>query len=174
MKLIAKKGSKFESILREMVDKVQQGVSEVVQLVDDFTGVKPKSVARIFHWGIVFRLVPEFSFKKEDWDKIDPMVLRRADKQSKFFVPALRYRHGQHFQERFKEIAEKYAITQEALNEIGIRLVDYSKGISYYAAPYYNPEKDIYYMVCNDGVPRLFDKSLIHEDEFTISYEDRV
>lgn len=172
MKLIAKKGSNFEAILKEMVEKIKEGSIKAVELVEEYTGVRPLTIARIFHWGLVFRLIPEFSFEDKDFNKIDPCVLRKANKHSNFYVPAMRFNRGRKFKEKFEELANNYTISDTILKGMGISLVDYVRGVSYQALPYYDSEKDVYYMICNIGVIRLFDKKLIPEDDFTVSYDN--
>lgn len=171
MKIIAKKGSIFEETLKEMCEKMTEGVTGAISLVEKSAGVKPKNVFHIFHWGTISRLVPEFDIHPDDRAKIDSHVLRKKKGCVSVYVPALRYMEGKRFDETFRAFAKEHEITDEPLNEYGIHMVDWKKGESHYIQLAHDTKTDQYMLVCSDSTPQSFNKKKLRKDLFEIEYE---
>lgn len=169
MKIIAKKGTPLEKTLKGMCDKMKEGSEVAMDLVEKFAGVRPKKIFGLYHWGLISLMIPEFDFHPDDRSKINPQVLRRSRRCEYVYVPALRYKQGLEFKQRFNEIVNKYEITDECLHEYGIHMEDYN-GCSYYIKPHYDVQRGVYYLNCSDSIPKAFDKKKLAKDQFEIEY----
>lgn len=170
MKLIAKKGTAFEQTVKEMCEKMTEGIIGARDMVEKTVGVKPMNIFHIFHWGTISRLVPEFDIHPDDRVKIDPHILRKKKGCESVYVPALRYKEGKDLDAAFREFAKEHEVTEEPLNEYGIHMVDWVNGVSYNIQLVHDMENDRYMLVCSDSIPKAFDKKKLAKDQFEIEY----
>lgn len=169
MKLIAKKGSPFEQTLRVMCEKMTEGIIGARDMVEKTVGVRPKDTYHLFHWGIISKLVPVFVFAAEDCERINPKYLRKKKGSRDVWVPSLRFKEGKDFDVAFREFAKKYEVIEAPLNEYGIHMVDWVKGVSYNIQLAHDKENDRYMLICSDSIPKSFDKNLA-EKQFVVEY----
>ncbi len=170
MKLIAKKGTAFEKVVKEMFEKMTEGVIGAKDLIENKTGVRPSNFVHMFHWGTISQLVPEFEISYDDIEKINPLLLRKKKGCDTVYVPALRYKEGKELAAAFRKFAEEHKVTDEPLHEYGIHMVDWKNGISYYIHPFYDYESNRYMLDCSDGIPKAFDKAKLSKEQFDIEY----
>ena len=154
MKLIAKKGTAFEQTVKEMCEKMTEGIIGARDMVEKTVGV----------------LVPEFDIHPDDRVKIDPHILRKKKGCESVYVPALRYKEGKDLDTAFREFAKEHEVTEEPLNEYGIHMVDWVNGVSYNIQPVHDMNNDRYMLVCSDSIPKAFDKKKLAKDQFEIEY----
>ena len=169
MKIIAKKGTPLENTIKGMCDKMTEGLQVATDFVEKSAGARPNNIFGLYHWGLISFMLPEFAFHPDDRSKINPQVLRRSWKCENIYVPSLRYKQGKEFKQRYKEIVNKYEITDESLHEYGIHQEDYN-GCSYYIKPHHDVQRDVYYLACSDSIPKAFDKKKLAKDQFEIEY----
>ena len=170
MKLIAKKGTAFEQTVKQMCEKMTEGITGAQEMVEKAAGVRPINIFHIFHWGTISRLVPEFDIQPDDRAKVNDRVLRPKKGCVSVYVPALRYKEGKELDETFRAFAKEHEITEEPLNEYGIHMVDWKKGMSYSIQLAHDTEKDLYILVCSNSIPETFDKKKLAKDQFEIEY----
>jgi hypothetical protein len=170
MKIIAKKGTAFEQTIKSMCEKMTEGVTGAQDLVAKAAGVKPINVFHLFRWGTISKLVPEFDIHPDDLEKVNPRFLRKKKGCKYVYVPALRYKEGKELDAAFREFAKEHEVTEEPLNEYGIHMVDWKKGISYSIQLAHDTQKDLYMLVCSNSIPEAFDKQKIAKDQFEIEY----
>lgn len=171
MKIIAKPGTALEQTIKAMHDKIKKSFDEANDMVEQITGSRPVSPAGIYHWGTIMKFVPEFTFKPEDEDKIDKKVLRPMPKVRNGWKPNLRTKEGKDFRSAFNAKAEEWEVTEDALHEFGIHMTDFNRGVSHYIRPMYDSERNRYFLLCSDSIPRAFDKKRLAKDQFDIEYE---
>lgn len=170
MKLIAKKGTAFEQAVKAMCEKMTDGINGALDLTERMTGLRPKNVFHLFHWGTISKLVPEFDIHPDDLGKVDPRYLRKKKGGRNVYVPARRYKEGAVFSEAFCAFAKEHEITDEPLQAFGINMVDWKRGVSYSIVPAHDTERDLYILVCSNSLPEAFDKDRLARDEFDIEY----
>lgn len=170
MKIIAKKGSIFEQTLKEMCEKMEEGLTGAKDLVEKVAGVSPISIFHIFHWGTISKLVPEFEIHPDDRGKVNPHVLRKKKGCESVYVPARRYKEGSEFYMTFQEFAKEHEIEEEPLNAYGIHMVDWKRGISHYIQLAHDNKADQYMLVCSNSVPQAFNEKKLRKDLFEIEY----
>lgn len=100
IKLIAKKGSALEQTLKEMVEQMKKNLDDGMRIIKEATGVEPESIGYRWAWGEIATFLPTMvRFKREDWDKINPKVMRRDKRDDNYFKPARRYTAGNNLHE---------------------------------------------------------------------------
>ena len=171
MKIIAKPGTVLEQTIKAMHDKIKKSFDEANDMVEQMTGARPVSPTGIYHWGLIMKFAPEFTFKPEDEDKIDKKVLRPIPKVKNGWISNLRTKKGKEFRAAFYAKSEEWEVTEKPLNEFGIHMVDFNRGVSYYIRPMYDSERNRYFLLCSDSIPRAFDKKKLAKDQFDIEYE---
>lgn len=169
MKLIAKQGTAFEQTVRKMYDKITSSIVSARDFVELNTGVRPLDISCIYGWGIISRIRPEFVFDKKDKERINPEYLRRVTGTNNW-VPALRYTKGRGFNSAFEELADKYEVREDPLNEYGIHQIDKECRCTYLIYPTYDSYTNRYVLRCSDSVPNAFDKKKLAKDQFDIYY----
>lgn len=168
IEIIAKKDSKMEQTFKEMYEQLQENQKTAIQLVKEVTGVEPESIGYRWGWGeIVTFLCTLIRFKKEDWDKIDPKILRRDKRDDNYFKPSLRYTAGKKFRERFRNEVTNKGLTEEPLIKIGIHTQHDSR--CSWCQPTYDEKNNRYILSCSDSLPHGFDKN-IDKTQFEIEY----
>ena len=170
MKIIAKKGTAFEQTVKEMCEKMTKGIEGAQKMVEEMTGTKIAGTYHIYHWGTIFKLVPEFVIDPKGQQEINPLYLRKKKGEKDVVVPALRYKEGKELDAAFREFAKEHEITEEPLNEYGIHMVDWKNGISYTIKLAHDTENDRYILFCSDSISKSFDKKKLTEDQFDIEY----
>ena len=105
------------------------------------------------------------------FDKIDKKVLRPMPKVRNGWKPNLRTKEGKGFKAAFSAKAEEWEVTENALNEFGIHMADFNRGVSHYIRPMYDSERNRYFLLCSDSIPQAFDKKKLAKDQFDIKYE---
>lgn len=170
MKLIAKKGTAFEQILKQMYDKIIQGIIDASDLVEKTVGVRPTGIYHLYHWGTLWKLTPEFVFDDKDVERIDPKYLRKKSKTNDVWIPSIRYKEGKSLYTAFREFARANEITDQPLNELGIRTVDWEKGVSWGVQLSHDKKNDRYLLICSDSIPKGFDNEKLVKDQFEIEY----
>ena len=103
-------------------------------------------------------------------EKVNPRFLRKKKGCKYVYVPALRYKEGKELDAAFREFAKEHEVTEEPLNEYGIHMVDWKKGMSYSIQLAHDTQKDLYMLVCSNSIPEAFDKQKIAKDQFEIEY----
>lgn len=169
MKLIAKQGTAFEQTLKEMLEMISSGMVSARDFVELNIGVRPLDIGYIYHWGIISKMKPEFVFDKKDKERIDSKYLRRLA-GTNTWVPALRHAEGRALDSAFRELAVKYEVREDPLNEYGIHMIDDKNGRSYFIRPAYDFDTNRYMLRCSDSVPNAFDKQKLAKDQFDIEY----
>ena len=169
MKLIAKQGTAFEQTLKEMLERISSGMVSARNFVELNIGVRPLDIGYIYHWGIISKMKPAFTFDKKDIERLNPKYLRRVT-GTNTWVPVLRYAEGKAFDSAFRELAVKYEVREDPLNEYGIHQVDEKHGLSYMIRPAYDFDTNRYMLRCSDSVPNAFDKKKLAKDQFDIDY----
>lgn len=170
MKIIAKKGTAFEQTIKGMCEKMTEGVTGAQELVEKAAGVKPTNIFQLFHWGTISKLVPEFEIHPDNREKVNTIVLRPKKGCVNVYVPAMRYREGRELADTFKAFVKEHEITDEPLNEYGINMVDWKRGVSYSIQLAHDTEKDLYMLVCSNSIPEAFDKQKLAKEQFEIEY----
>ena len=170
MEIIAKQGTPLEQTIKAMRDQIVNAYKEALDMTEQAVGARPVCPAHIFHWGTIMKLVPEFTFKPEDEDKINQKVLRPNPKVKNGWMPNKRTKDGKEFNAAFRTKADEWEVKEDALNEFGIHMVDWKKGVSHYISPIYDSERDRYILVCGNSIPEAFDKEKLAKDQFDIDY----
>lgn len=171
MQIYAKQGTALEQTIKAMYDKIKESFDEALNMTEQAVGARPISPAFIFHWGSIVKFVPEFTFKPEDEDKIDKKVLRPIPKVKNGWKPNKRTKAGNEFNTAFRTKSEEWEVTDDALHEFGIHMVNWNKGESHYIRPKYDSERQQYYLDCSNGIPEAFNKKKLAIDQFIIEYE---
>lgn len=170
MRIIAKEGTAFEQTLKQLCEKMTEGIEKAMELVHAYAGVKPKNIFHLYHWGTLSRLVPEFDIHPDDLDKVNPRVLRKKKGAQFIYVPAKRYKEGQEFNELFRNYAKEHEIEDTPLSKFGINTVNFVKGVSYYCQPAHDTETNRYMLICSASIPEAFDKKKLAKEQFEIEY----
>lgn len=168
IKIVAKKGSKMEQTFKEMYEQLQENHKTAIQIIKEETGVEPISVGYRWGWGEIATFsCTMISFKKDDWDKIDPKILRRDKYDENYFKPSLRYAAGKKFCERFRNEVANKCLTEKPLIEVGIH--PQHGNYCSWCQPMYDQKQDCYILSCSDSLPHGFDKN-IDKTQFEIEY----
>lgn len=172
MKIVAKKNSPLELVIKNMCKDMEVAVIDAKGIVEKAVGVRPVGIFHIYHWGTISHLVPEFDFHPDDGVKIDKRVLRRKKGCIDIYVPAMKYRQGKDLDTTFRQFAQEHEITDDPLKQFGIETVDINRGISCYCQPRYDVDADRYFLICSESIIRAFNKKKLAKDQFDIEYED--
>lgn len=175
MKLIAKKGTALEQTIKRMVEKINEGNDVTNKLVEKVAGVRPILIYHLDHWGLIYKMMPIFSFNDEDIARINPHALRKTSE--KYWVPNLRCKEGKMLFNDFRRYSKAYEVKKEALLEFGIRQVDkeinqvdFKNVKSFRIVPLYDADKDAYMLLCPIGIVRGFDEEKLASDQFVFDY----
>lgn len=171
MKLIAKKGSELEQVLKTMWEQMQTTMDAAKTIVREATGVEPESIGYRWGWGEILTFLPTLvRFKKENWPKVDEKVMRRDKRDNNYFKPALRYKAGQQLQQRFWDEVTSKSIDEKPLNKFGIH--QFSDRTSYWMLPLYDEDSKRYMLVCSNSALEAFTGTAKKEGqrEFEIEY----
>lgn len=172
MYIVAKQGTPFELCIKEACDKIKSAQEQAIALAEKSVGAKPISLAYIYHWGIIVKFVPEFTFTPEEELKIDKSILRPIPNEKGRWKPNLRTKAGKQFKAEFCKFAKDQQVTEEIFHPFGIHMVNQKKFCSYFIKPIHNSETNRYMLLCNDGIPNAFDKEKISQDQFDIEYKE--
>ena len=170
MKLIAKKGTAFEQTVKQMCEEMELSTNEALDMVERAAGVRPLNVFHVFHWGTISRLIAEFDIHADDRERVNPCVLRPKKGCSTVFVPSLRHKEGKKFADTFRAYAIEHEIKDEPLNEYGINMVDWKRGVSHSIRLAHDKKKGRYMLICSNSIPESFDKKKLAKDQFDIEY----
>lgn len=171
IKLIAKKNSKLEQTLKEMVELMDKNRADGKRIVKEATGVEPESIGYRWAWGDIATFLPSLvRFKEEDWDKVDDKVMRRDKRDSNFFKPQKRYTAGKRLYERFIKEVSNLCVTDESLKKHGIHTMYGNHSV--WVQPVHDKEKDCYVLLAGDSLPHGFTGKANSDEkrEFTIEY----
>ena len=171
MKLIAKKGSELEQVLKAMWEQMQATMESAKTIIREATGVEPESIGYRWGWGEILTFLPGLTrFKREDWDKVDEKIMRRDKRDDNYFKPALRYKAGQQLEQRFMTEVTDKGIDEKPLNKFGIH--QYNDRASYWMQPFYDKETNQYMLICSNSAPEAFTGNAKKEGkrEFEIQY----
>lgn len=171
IKLIAKKGSALEQTLKEMTEQMAKNRDDAVCIIKEATGVEPESIGYRWGWGDVATFLPTLvRFKKEDWEKINPKVMRRDKRDDNYFKPSKRYTAGNQLYEKFIQEVSCQCITDEPLKQHGIHTVFSDRTV--WVQPIHDEEKDAYILLASDSLPHGFTDiaKSVSEREFIIEY----
>jgi hypothetical protein len=171
IKLIAKNGSDFEQTLKEMVEQMKKNLDDGMRIIKEATGVEPESIGYRWAWGEIATFLPTMvRFKQEDWDKIDPKVMRRDKRDDNYFKPSRRYTAGNILNEKFFQEVCNHCLSDEPLQKHGIHVMFDSRSV--WVQPFHDEETNRYMLLAGENLPHGFTGKAKSETqrEFTIEY----
>lgn len=171
IKLVAKKGSALEQTLKAMTEQMDKNLADGKRIIKEATGIEPESIGYRWAWGEIATFLPTaVRFKKEDWDKIDPKVMRRDKRDDNYFKPSKRYSAGNKLNEKFLQEVSRQCLTDAPLIKHGINVAFDSRSV--WVQPFHDEKKNRYMLLAGENLPHGFTgkaKSKAQR-EFTIEY----
>lgn len=148
MRIVAKKGSKLESVIKGMWEQLICDEAAAKAFIKERVGAEPKSVCFIWCFGDTGCFVTQdVAFDEHDWDKVDKKILCQKKGDWNFNINR-RTKAGRQFEEEFAG-KFRHFIKHEPLKKFGIYMMADNHYWSW--QPLYEKKAGLYMIVCSDA-----------------------